>query len=56
LKQAPRALYIGSGEEEAAKVELDDAKAALSDLGARRAGTSERGGVLREISVRPGLE
>jgi hypothetical protein len=56
LKQAPGALYIGSGKEGATRIELDDAKAVLSELEARRARASERGGVLREISARPGLE
>jgi len=34
LKQAPGALYIEGGKEGTTKIELDDAKAALSELGA----------------------
>ena len=32
MKQAPGALYIGGGKEGATEIELDDAKAALSEL------------------------
>ncbi|CAA9455188.1 MAG: hypothetical protein AVDCRST_MAG02-1502 [uncultured Rubrobacteraceae bacterium] len=32
MKQAPGALYIGSGEEGATRIELDDARAILSEL------------------------